>query len=257
MLENDVPRWLLDATIVVAGLSLQLAIHSVFRMRRDGANAEDRWLALWAGALSGVLLATAWVSQATSDSLATAAFVRSSALVVATTVALPTAAVFSGRAVPWRWTAVVLAVGAVRTVLFATTDLVYDHSAPPARAPAYGPLIGVLSVPAVIVLVGLAVYVWARPPGVDRTVFAGGVVPPSSAPVRRGSHRAPPPSSSPGGGRCPSSPRSPSSTSDGSPPVKRTSARSPTNGRRPPQRSSGPTAGHAWRCRRVGWAGSS
>src|SRR4051812_40061604 len=147
MMRDSVSPLLVDLQYVAAGLTAQLSLQSYLAWRRKGSGPAALWFCLLCGTLSAALVANVWVFRASPDQIDAALLVRSALLMTALSLIVPTLARLGGQHPP-RWGAWLLAaLGAVRLILWVTTDQVYAHHVDADGAPVYGRWIALATFP--------------------------------------------------------------------------------------------------------------
>jgi diguanylate cyclase (GGDEF)-like protein len=160
---------------VAAGATAHLALQGALRARRARGDRAARWLASWSACLAAGLLANVAVVEAPASAVDAAVLARALALTAAVVLLVPVTASIAGTHVPRRWFAALAAMGAVRFLLIATTDLVYRHEVVDG-SPSWVPWSGWSAVPALAVLgyVGATLRRWRDRR--ERAVFTSAVV---------------------------------------------------------------------------------
>ncbi len=178
MLSDHVPGIWLALQLATAGLTLQLALQHGARWYRRREDAVAFHFGAWAGSLTFVLVANVLVFATPVDQLGAVLLVRTVAIAVAGVLLIPVAASSAGQAVPKVAVVTVAVILGARTVLWAATDLVYEHRLAADGSPQYGPLAGPLGLASVLVATVTLVRIGLRwPDRVERlSFFAGHVV---------------------------------------------------------------------------------
>jgi diguanylate cyclase (GGDEF)-like protein/PAS domain S-box-containing protein len=174
-LGQRIPSFAVDVQYLFVGLALTLAAQHVVRRSRDRANAVALWSAASSVSLAGALAANLWVFTAAEGQFDLAMFVRDAVLIIAVIVQLPTIAAFAGRPWPKSGVAALTALALARMVLWETTNLLYAHRTAPNGSPVYGPLLMVLTVPPMLICVGLVLWLARRwEDRFERRIFLAG-----------------------------------------------------------------------------------
>ncbi|MCU1346791.1 MAG: Diguanylate cyclase protein [Acidimicrobiia bacterium] len=160
-MRTNISPLLVDLQYVAAGLTAQLSLQALWSWRRRQSRAS-LWFSLFSLSLTLTLLANVWLFHASSGQIEIAIFGRSALLMITLCLIVPTLAHLSGRPAP-RWgSALLVALGIGRLILWVSTDLVYAHRLDSDGVPVYGPLLAVVSFPYMALVLGLSVAIVVR-----------------------------------------------------------------------------------------------
>ncbi|GGI06610.1 putative bifunctional diguanylate cyclase/phosphodiesterase [Egicoccus halophilus] len=151
----SVERWLSVVQLLLAGAAFELALG--FRRSARNDDREARWLAAWT-LLLGICLLVTTLAPTLPPGLAGAGYaLRSALFYVSSAFLVPVVASLCGRRVPRLLFGALLALGAVRLVLWGATDLVFAHAFTDSGGPVFGPLVRLFTVPLVVGVFGYLV----------------------------------------------------------------------------------------------------
>lgn len=175
MLQHQLPEFAVDFQYIAAGLVLTLTFQQL-AARRDTAAPGTRWLGISCLSLAVVLLANVWLFKAPASQLHLALVIRTTVVMVALLVLVPTTAALTGQRLPRAALAVLLVFSLVRFVVLLTTNLLYTHEVASNGVPLPGPLITDLSAPGYALLaVVLAVMAGRWDDDIERPIFVIGL----------------------------------------------------------------------------------